>query len=97
MYCLKLLFCCVLDCKKWAKMIEFSVSLKLNKIHVVDSPFNKDTKNITFSREAQISGRDGRNFRENGHNGDIYCYANRGEVNFEREYQPLTSWYKKSL
>ena len=29
-------------------MIEFSSSLKLNEIHVVHSPFNKDTKNIIF-------------------------------------------------
>ena len=24
-----------------------------------------------------------------GNNRDIYCYATRGVVNFEREYQPL--------
>ena len=29
-------------------MIEFSGSLKLNKIHMVDSPFNEDPKNIIF-------------------------------------------------
>ena len=33
-------------------MIDFSSSLKLNKI----SPFNEDPKNIIFSREALISG-----------------------------------------
>ena len=37
-------------------MIEFSSSLKLNEIHMVDSPFNGDPKNIIFSREALISG-----------------------------------------
>ena len=37
-------------------MIEFSSSLKLNKIHKVDSPFNENLKNIFFSREALISG-----------------------------------------
>ena len=36
-------------------MIKFSSCLKLNKIHMVDSPFNEDPKNI-FSREALISG-----------------------------------------
>ena len=43
-------------------MIEFSSSLilKLNEIHTVDSPFNEDPKNIIFSREALISGEDGR-------------------------------------
>ena len=59
------------------------------KIHVVDSPFNEDPKNY-FSREASTSG-EGRseNFGKMGNNRDIYCYANRGVVNFEREYQPL--------
>ena len=32
-------------------MIEFSSSLKLNEIHIVDSPFNEDHNNIIFSRE----------------------------------------------
>ena len=41
-------------------MIEFSSSFKLNEIHLVDSPFNEDPKNINlFSREALIS-REGR-------------------------------------
>ena len=71
-------------------MIEFSSSFKLNEIHTVDSPFNEDPKNITFSREALISG-EGRpeNVGKMGNNRDIYCYANRGVVNFEREYQLL--------
>ena len=29
---------------------------KLNEVHVVDSPFNEDPKNIIFSREALILG-----------------------------------------
>ena len=29
---------------------------KLNEIHIVDSPFNEDPKNIIFSKEALISG-----------------------------------------
>ena len=37
-------------------MIEFSSSFKLNEIHVVDGPFNDNSKNIFFvSREALIS------------------------------------------
>ena len=41
-------------------MIEFSSSLKLNEIHMVDSPVNEDSKNIFlyinifFSRETPI-------------------------------------------
>ena len=39
-------------------MIELSGSLKLNEIHVVDSPFNEDPENIIFfPREALISGK----------------------------------------
>ena len=39
-------------------MIEFSSSLKLKKIHIIDSPFNEDPKNIIFSRKALISGEE---------------------------------------
>ena len=71
-------------------MIKFSSSFKLNKIDTVDSPFNEDPKSIIFSREALISG-EGRpeNLGKMGNNRDIYCYANRGVVNFERAHQPL--------
>ena len=48
-------------------MIEFSSSLELNEIHVVDSPFNEDPKNIIFFQggpnfERGTAGE----FRENG-------------------------------
>ena len=71
-------------------MIKFSSSFKLNEIHRVDSPFNKDPKNIFFPREALISG-EGRSEKlgKMGNNRDIYCYANWGVVNLEREYQSL--------
>ena len=32
-------------------MLEFSGSLKLDEIHLVDSSFNKDPKNISFFPE----------------------------------------------
>ena len=38
-------------------MIQFSSFFKLNEIHIVDSPFNEDLKNI-FSREALMSGEE---------------------------------------
>ena len=71
-------------------MIKFSSSFKLNEIHKVDSPFNKDPKNINFfSREALISGEGWpENLGKMGNNRDIYCYANWGVVNFESAYQP---------
>ena len=72
------------------KMIKFSSSFELSEIHRVDSPFNEDSKNVIFSREALISG-EGRpeNLGKMGNNRDIYCYANWGVVNFERACQSL--------
>ena len=69
-------------------MIKFSTSFKLNEIHTVDSPFNENPKIINFSREVLISGdRRLENFRKMGNNrAVIYCYTNRGVVNFERAY-----------
>ena len=71
-------------------MIKFSSSFKLNEIHKVDRPFDKDPKNIIFSREALIL-EEGRpeNLEKMSNNKDIDCYANRGVVNFERAYQLL--------
>ena len=73
--------------KSKLKNDQISSSFKLNEIHTV---VNEDPKNIIFSNEALISGK-GRpeNLRKMGNNRDIYCYANRGMVNFKRAYQPL--------
>ena len=71
-------------------MIKFSSSFKLNEIRRVDSPFNKDPKNIIFSREALISGEgQPENLGKMGNNRDIYYYANWGVAKFERAYQRL--------
>ena len=71
-------------------MIKFSSPLKLNEIHKVDSPFNEDHKNLLFSREALVSGEErSEKLGEMSNNKDSYCYANKGVINFEREYQPL--------
>ena len=71
-------------------MIEFSGSLKLNEIHIVDSPFNEDPKNIEFFQESpNLWGGMAGKFEKMDNNNDIHCYANQGVVNFEREYQPL--------
>ena len=42
--------------KSELKSDQIFMFFKLNEIHVVDSPFNEDPKNIIFSREALISG-----------------------------------------
>ena len=76
--------------KSKLKNDQFPSSQKLNKIHIVTSPFNKDPKNINFSQG-------GPNFGEGwpgslgkmGINRDIYCYANQGVVNFGKAVQPL--------
>ena len=65
-------------------MIEFSSSWQENEIHMVDGPFNEGSKNIIFSREGRPE-----NLGKLGNGRDIYFYANRGVVNFEREHQSL--------
>ena len=64
---------------------------------MVDSPFNEDSKNIIFSREALIS-REGRpkNLGEMGNNKDIYCYTNRGWL-ISKENTGLYLLVSKSL
>ena len=42
--------------KRELKSDQIFMFFKLNEIHVVDSPFNEDLKNIIFSKEALISG-----------------------------------------
>ena len=73
-------------------MIKFSSSFKLNEIHIVDSPFNEDPKNVNlFSKEVLISGeRWPENLGKMGNNRDIYCYANREVVNFVRACHSLS-------
>ena len=60
-----------------------------NEIHMANSPFNEDCKNIIFSRETLISGEERpENLGKMGNNRDICCYSNRGGgvVNVERQY-----------
>ena len=48
-------------------MIEFSSYLKLNKIHILNSPFNENTKNIIFfQQDPNFGGGTAGKFRENG-------------------------------
>ena len=74
-------FVVCLIAKNELKMIEFSSFFKLNEIHIVDGPFNKD---LSFFEGGTVE-----KLRENGQYMDIYCSANRGAVSFERKYQPL--------
>ena len=49
------------------KMIEFSSSLKVNEIRMVDSPFNEDPENINFFQGGpNFGGKKAGKFRENG-------------------------------
>ena len=48
-------------------MIEFSCSFQLKEIHIVDSLFNEDPKNITFFQGGpNFDGGTVGKFRENG-------------------------------
>ena len=71
-------------------MIKFSGSFKLNEIHTVESPFNKDPKiYIFFKGGLNFGGRTAVKFRENGQcQGDLLL-CKSGAVNFERAYQLL--------
>ena len=56
-------------------MIEFSSSLKLNKIRIV---VNEDPKNINlFQGGPNLGAGTAGKFREMGNDRDIYCYAIR--------------------
>ena len=68
-------------------MIEFSSSSQENEIHLVDSLFKEISKSIIFfDGGPNFGGGTAGKFREMGNNRDIYRYANRGVVNFERKY-----------
>ena len=83
---------CSIVCGHWSVLclmakskLKYDQIFKFFQIHTVDSSFNEDPKNINFSREALISG-EGRpeNLGKISNNRDIYCYANREVVDFER-------------
>ena len=60
---------------------------KLNEIHIVDSSFNEDLKNINFFQGGpNFGGETAGKSRKTGNNRDIYSYTNRGVANFERAY-----------
>ena len=58
-------------------MVKMSNTFYENEIHMVDSPFNEDSKIYFLAREALISG-EGRpeNLGKVAKNGETYCYAN---------------------
>ena len=59
-------------------MVKISNASYENEIHVVDSYFSEDSKNIIFlAREALISGkRRPENLGKMAKNRETYCYAN---------------------
>ena len=71
-------------------MIKFSSSFKLNEIHVVDSAFNKDSKNIIFLQAGpDFGGGTVGNLGKMGNKQRHLLLCNRWVVNFKRKYQPL--------
>ena len=69
----------MLDHKSGSEIVKISDASYENEIHVVDSLFNEDSKNIIFflAREALISG-EGRpeNLGKMAKSRETYCYAN---------------------
>ena len=68
-------------------MIEFSSSLKLNEIHIVDSPFNEDPKNIIFFQE-------GPNFGGKWAIAGTSIVMQIGGGQFRKRISAPTPWYK---
>ena len=59
-------------------MVKISNASYENEIHMVDSPFKEDSKNMIFlAREALISGEgQPENLGKMAKNRETYCYAN---------------------
>ena len=59
-------------------MVQISNASYENEIHKIDSPFNEDSKNITFlAREVPMSGeRRPENVGKMAKNRETFCYAN---------------------
>ena len=64
--------------KSGSKMVKISYASYENEIHMVDSPFNEDYKNIIFlARKALISGEGQlENLGKMAKNRETYCNAN---------------------
>ena len=63
--------------KSGSKMVKISNASDENEIHRVDSPFNEDSKNTFFAREAQILEEGWpENLEKMVKNRETYCYAN---------------------
>ena len=63
-------------------MTKLSNAFYENETHMVDSPFNEDSKNIIFlAREALIFGGIARKFRENGQKQGnlLFCKLGSGQ------------------
>ena len=75
-------------------MIKFSSSFKLNEIHIVDSPFNEDPKNIELSMEVLIS-REGRpeNLEKMGNNRES-TVIQIGDCEFRKSISAPTPLYQ---
>ena len=65
------------DHKKWVKMVTISIASCENEIHMVETPFNEDSKIYFFSQGGPILG-EGRpeNLGKMVKNRETYYYAN---------------------
>ena len=74
-------------------MIIFSSSVKLNEIHIVESPFNEDPKNIVFFQEGPNFGGTAGIFRENGQQQVHLLLYKLGADEFRKSILAPTPWY----
>ena len=74
---------------------KISVLYKLNKIHVVDSPFDKDFKNIIFLQGGpNFGGGTARKFSENGQQQGHLLLCKLGGGEFRKSISAPTPWYQ---
>ena len=75
-------------------MIKFSSSFKLNEIHLVDSPFNEDAKNIKlFHGGPNFGGGTAGNLRKMGNNRESIVMQ-IGDGEFRKSISAPTPWYQ---
>ena len=66
------------DHKKCVKIVKISNAYYENEIHMVDSPFNENSKKYNFLTKEALNSGEGRpeNLRKMAKNRETYCYAN---------------------
>ena len=81
--------------KSELKMIKLSSSFKSNEIHIVDSHFDEDPKNINlFQGGPNFGGSSAGKFSENGQQQGHLLLCKSGGGEFRKRISAPTSWYQ---